>query len=263
MKLKGASGFEKYYSDLFGDRWPVLREALLEKPRKIAFSGGLKKPYFMDEASVMAACALEVESSDSILDMCAAPGGKTLVLAAKIGDGGKITSNDRSSARRSRLKKVLDDHLPREKRERVVVTGYDATRWCLYEREAYEKILLDVPCSSERHLLNSEKELETWSSSRTQRLSVQSFSMLASAFEVVKPGGVILYCTCTLSPQENDEVIRRLLHKRENAGIMNVSSPYGEETEYGLRILPDNAEGRGPIYFSKIKKLPLYKANAF
>lgn len=154
--------FDSFYSFYFPGRWEALKEALLKEPVKEAYGKGLLKPYYLDEASVFTAMALDVQEGENILDLCAAPGGKTLILAGQIGETGRITANDRSSARRSRLKNVISEHLPEETAARITVTGHDAAKWCLYEKDAYDRILLDAPCSSERHVLTSPPHLAKW-----------------------------------------------------------------------------------------------------
>jgi 16S rRNA C967 or C1407 C5-methylase (RsmB/RsmF family) len=139
----------------------------------------------------------------------------------------------------------------------VTVKGYDAKTWGLHQKDRYDKVLLDVPCSSERHVLNSPRHFKEWSPSRTKRLAAQAAAMLLSALMTVKEGGVILYSTCALSPDENDGVIRKLLKKKGDfVKLIPVQGDWGEKTEFGLHILPDTAEGRGPLYICKIRKLP-------
>jgi 16S rRNA C967 or C1407 C5-methylase (RsmB/RsmF family) len=150
----------------------------------------------------------------------------------------------------------LEEHLPPETLERVRVTGHDAARWSQYEQETYDRILLDVPCSSERHIYTSPQHLARWSPARSKHLAVQAFAMLASALETVRTGGFVLYSTCALSPQENDGVLEKLHRKREGRFELTAASlPYGEATEYGWQILPDTAGGRGPIYFALVRRL--------
>ena len=255
--VKGAEGFELFYREMYGARWPDLKNALLVEPERIPFSEGLLKPYFLDFGSYLAARALEADPGEMLLDMCAAPGGKSLVLAAALGGRGSLTSNDRSAARRKRLITVLDGHLPPEKRRTVRVTGYDAARWCLYERDAYDRILLDVPCSSERHLLHSPKHLAQWSPARTRHLAQQAYAMLVSALGVLKPGGILVYSTCTISARENDDVLDRIFAKYPAAA--EAAPPpvnEGTATPYGRLILPDSDGGLGPMYIARLRKLP-------
>ncbi len=292
---KGSAGFEAFYSAAFGERWPDLRAALLSPVRQVArinrfaeptyveakskgfsiadFAGswalllnegkrveiatderGLSDFYVMDPASIVAARALAVEPGDEVLDLCAAPGGKSLILAESIGEG-RLVSNEISDRRRARLRAVLEDYLPSEVLGRVTVTGHDATRWCLHETDAYDRILLDAPCSGERHLLASPEELKLWSPARSKNLAVRQYALLAGALAVVRPGGRIVYSTCSISPLENDAVIARLLKKREGeARVIPLTFEMGEPTEYGCMILPDRT-GYGPIYFAVIERL--------
>lgn len=245
--------FDSFYSYYFPGRWESLKKALLEEPVRTAYEKGLLRPYYLDEASIFAAMALEVEEGDKVLDLCAAPGGKTLILAGLLGESGELTSNDRSSARRARLRKVIAEHLPEKAASQVTVTGHDASKWCLYEKDAYDKILLDAPCSSERHVLTSPAHLKKWGTARTKHLSIQAYAMLVSALDAVKPGGTIVYSTCALSPLENDGVVEKLEKKRPGRFKTVVPDiPFGEETKYGWQILPDNTGGKGPMYIAKI-----------
>ena len=253
MARKPKQSFDSWYSGIFGDRWPGLRAALAGDCVYFELTEGLKKPYFMNEASYLAAEALGVQPGDMVLDMCAAPGGKTLALTLALAGEGHIVANDRSSVRRARLHRVLDEHLPESFRAIVEVTGHDAARWGLHEVDTYDRVLLDAPCSSERHTINSPAHLARWSPARTRHLAAQAYAMLASAFLATKRGGVILYSTCALSPLENDKVVGRLLGKK-TVSVEVVASAMGESTEYGIEIAPDRDAGRGPMYIAKLRK---------
>ncbi len=251
----GETAFDGFYRALFGGRWPALKRALQSDPRYTAVEYPGRPAYYLDEASMLAAEAARVVPGLEVLDLCAAPGGKSLVLAGRLAGSGSLVANERSRARRERLRRVLDAHLPEKLKSVVRVTGHDARRWLLHEVEAYDTILLDAPCSAERHLLARPRELAKWTPSRTKRLAAQSYCMLASALEVVRPGGLILYCTCTVSPTENDEVIGRLLHRR--SGRVEVLRPQldtGEPTRWGVRILPDVSDGHGPLYVGLLRR---------
>ncbi len=246
-------GFDSWYSSLYGARWAFLREALAKEPAYIELHEGLLKPYYLDEASRFAAESVGAEPGEKVLDMCAAPGGKTLVIALALRGEGTLVANDRSAARRARLHRVLADYLPEALRSTVKVTGHDATRWGLFEQDAYDRVLLDAPCSSERHVLSSEAHFTRWSPSRSRRLAAQAYSMLAAAYVAVRPGGVIVYSTCALSPLENDGVVGKLLSKRPATLEIPESLP-GERTEWGVQIAPDRDGGRGPMYISRLRK---------
>ncbi|MDY7028980.1 MAG: RsmB/NOP family class I SAM-dependent RNA methyltransferase [Spirochaetota bacterium] len=257
-KNKHRISFDEFYADLFDSRWPVLREALLREPSYHALHtdgpGDQSPVYYLDEASYRTALLLQPDDGDEVLDMCAAPGGKSLTLITSF-PSIRLTSNERSANRRFRLKRVLQDHLSSARFEQIRVTGYDARTWFRHEKNAYDRILLDVPCSSERHILNSQPHYSRWSPSRTNHLAVQAFAMLASALEVVRPQGIILYCTCALSPLENDGVIEKLHRKRpDRFEIVPVHLPFGEKTRYGWQVLPDDSGGRGPMYAAGVRR---------
>jgi 16S rRNA C967 or C1407 C5-methylase (RsmB/RsmF family) len=293
----GQTEFETYYSELFKERWPELLAALVSQRRYGARANpfepegesklrdtpgarpvagthacyesespfappaegatGLLDAYLLDAASVVAAEALAVQAGDDVLDLCAAPGGKSLVLAAALAGQGALTANDRSVPRRMRLVRALDAYLPAPIRERVRVTGHDATRWSLHEQDAYDRILLDAPCSSEQHVLADPKALRDWSPARSRQLARRQYAMLASALDAVRVGGQIVYATCALAPEENDGIVGRLLGDKRRVGrarALEPSGPFGERTEHGWAILPDRT-GWGPMWFARIERL--------
>jgi 16S rRNA C967 or C1407 C5-methylase (RsmB/RsmF family) len=253
---EGGVLFESTYQEIFQERWPALKEALLKERKPIAFEDGLTAPYYLDEASIITAKLLDVQKNDLVLDMCAAPGGKTLVLSSQLEGTGSLTANDRSATRRSRLKNVIDSHIPQEWKPTIAVTGHDASKWGLYEQNRYDRILLDAPCSSERHVLCDPTALQQWTPSRPKHLAIQQFAMLAAALEAVKVGGYILYSTCALIPQEDELVIEKLFSKREGRfEIVPIEAPYSEKRTYGSCILPDSSEGKGPLYFCLIRRI--------
>jgi 5-methylcytosine rRNA methyltransferase NSUN4 len=234
----------------------------IKNQQDLRSENGLLAEYVMDPASIEAAQALEVKPGEQVLDMCAAPGGKTLILAenlflqsrnTKAQDmTGTLIANELSAARRERLTKVIQQYVPREVRQNIFVKGLDAVKYGQRYKETFDKILLDAPCSGERHLLQNASELEKWSASRSRRLSMLQFSLLSSAWFALKPGGRIVYSTCSIEPQENDGVIEKLVKKR-SAKVLESKILDAEKTKYGTVFLPDRV-GFGPIYFAIIEK---------
>jgi len=258
---EGQERFESWYSDIYGDRWPVLRDALLEETNPVSLSEKLVNPYYMDKASILAASMLPISEDNHVLDMCAAPGGKTLSIALRLNGKGLLVSNDRSAARRNRLIKVLDDCLSPDLRAVVKVTGHDSTTWSLHERDAYDRILLDAPCSSERHVLTDSKALSQWSPNRPKQLAVQQFAMLAAALDAARDGAFILYSTCSICPLENEQIIDKLSKRRagrfEEVDLLQTHPELKDLSEglpHGRIVLPDVQNGCGPLYFCLIKK---------
>jgi 16S rRNA (cytosine1407-C5)-methyltransferase len=249
--------FESYYTGIYGNRWKDLREGLLRKAYAAPYDAGLLKPYMLDRASVLAAQTLDIPEAGLILDACAAPGGKTLVIASRMGSRSALLANELSGERRRRLAKVLDEHLPGELRERVTVTGFDAAAagGRESERGRFAAVLLDAPCSSERHVLGSEKALAEWTPARPRFLARRQWALLSSAFLLLQNGGSLVYATCALSPEENDAVVSRLLEKYgDEALVEKPAFAEGEETRHGRIILPDRAGGMGPMYVARFRK---------
>jgi 16S rRNA C967 or C1407 C5-methylase (RsmB/RsmF family) len=265
---RGEEAFRAHFEGLFGERWPELEAALSAPPDSRAFSAGeALEPYFLDSASVFAATCLELPSEGSVLDACAAPGGKSLVIASRlaglpVAEGGRrprLVANELSADRRRRLRGVLDRHLPAELRARVEVSGRDAASMARAFEAAFDAILLDAPCSSERHVIADAKALSEWSTARIRGLARRQWSLLSSALIMLKPGGSLVYSTCALDPRENDGVVARAAARFGSA--LSFTRPVydglgqAEATEYGISILPDRANGAGPMYVCNMCKI--------
>ncbi len=230
QKLIGKFGFESYYSEIFKDEWNELELAIQKENVYLKFQFEDFSPYFLDPASVCAALTLPLKneqisdsSANKILDMCAAPGGKTLVLSSNLQENQSLFSNERSSSRKARLEKVCESSVPQKILEKIKITCSDSATWCRKETEAYSSILLDAPCSSERHVFSDSKYLNEWTPSRIKSLCVEQWALISSAWRLLVPGGFLLYSTCALSPGENDEIIARLLKKFDGVKVFSFS----------------------------------------
>lgn len=253
----GQREFDERFASLFGPRWPGLRAALLDAGDAVDYAEGLAAPYHLDSASVVAARALRLPEAGSVLDACAAPGGKSLVLASQMGEGVRLLSNELSSERRRRLSGVLDQHLPAHVRQRVTVSGFDAAAagGRPSERGRFAAVLLDAPCSSERHVLRDQAALAAWTPARIKFLARRQWSLLSSAFLMLAAGGSLVYATCALSSEENDGPVERLLAKYGDAVRLDpLDEPRAEAMRYGVQFLPDRAGGAGPLYVARFVK---------
>ncbi len=281
-KKLGAESFDFFYGEIFGGRWEKLKQALLREGNHSSVQFENCAEYFLDPASIVSALCLPVRGKKSVLDLCAAPGGKTLVIAGNLDDDAILCANERSSSRKDRLLKVVSQSLPEEISSRIKITLGDGALLCKKSAEIFDCILLDAPCSSERHVLNDEKYLSVWSPSRIKTVSMEQWALLSSACRILKKGGFLLYSTCALCPEENDDSVEKIKSKFPEFSVAdfaevknffeeNVSSFRGkisadenssvrrifslaEKTKNGFHILPDSADGSGPIYFSLVKK---------
>lgn len=280
-----ASSFDEFYQEQWGERWPALRQALNhpehQVARRNAFSDaiaetqgvenlspaekqniprgseGLLGFFIMDPGSIRIAKALLVQPGDKILDLCAAPGGKSLVLiedALQDGNESEVILNEISEARRERLKKVIQQYVPRDVREHVRISGKDGGLFAKSHPEYFDRILIDAPCSGERHLLESSQRLQEWTPASSRRLAQRQYALLTGAVVAARTGARLVYSTCSLSKAENDEVISRLFEKkREKLKRVPFEDPYGKATEWGWQWLPDRC-GFGPFYLSVFEK---------
>jgi 16S rRNA (cytosine1407-C5)-methyltransferase len=174
-----------------------------------------------------------------------------------MGKGARLLANELSTERRRRLLAVLDEYLPPERRRQVRVSGFDAAAAGGRKSEwgRFEGILLDVPCSSERHVLSDTAALAAWTPARPRFLAKRQWALLSAAFLLLKPGGSLVYATCALSPEENDEVAGRLLEKYGADAALPDRPDFteGEATLHGRIILPDVCEGSGPLYVARLR----------
>ena len=286
----GGPAFHEYYRGIYGSRWEGLVRALGGASRpcglRVRPEGGydLLPPaqtpggpacgcvegaggqgseacagdpavFYLDEASVAAASSLVLPAEGQVLDACAAPGGKSLVLAARMGPGLRLLCNELSQDRRRRLVAVLDASLPPGIRSRVSVLGADAASLCLRRPEAFGAVLLDAPCSSERHVLADPTALAAWTPSRPRALARRQYALLSSAFLMLAPGGSLVYSTCSINPGENDGVVQRLMERHGDRLSLDRAGIEGAEpTEFGCIVMPDSSEGAGPMYVFRARK---------
>jgi 16S rRNA (cytosine1407-C5)-methyltransferase len=259
--------FDEFYRKIYGSRWDSLRESLLLPARTVPYSQGLAVPYFLDRASVLAALSLRLpddapanavppEKPPLILDACAAPGGKAMVIASTMGGNTELLANDLSSERRRRLEAALDKHLPPETRARVKVSGFDAAAAAgrKSEQGRFVAVLLDAPCSSERHVIQDAAALEQWTLARPRSLARRQWALLSAAFLLLAPGGSLVYATCSINPEENDGVASKLIKKYANCILDKPDFSEGEDCICGKLILPDTSAGLGPLYTARFGK---------
>lgn len=180
--------------------------------------------YIQNASSLIPALAMDPQPGERILDVCAAPGGKTAHIQALAGGGARIIANDAMHPRLKKLQEVLTT---------FHVAGAEITNFQgqFIDRHAdemaseqgerlFDRILLDAQCSGEgMEDLSHPGALRFWSLDRVIKMSYLQQKMLTSAWKVLKPGGVLVYSTCTFGPEENEGPIARHLKHHHDAKI--------------------------------------------
>ena len=195
--------------------------------------------YPMCAASLLPILALDIQPNDQILDMCASLGGKSIVIVQNFNSNNHLTSNELSQERHVRLKQTLKSYLsPTIYQQQLHLTNIDGTRPHIWTK-TFDKILIDAPCSSERHLIHS-SSTHLWSVKRSKLNAKRQLALLHTAMRCIKPHlGTIVYSTCSLSPYENDQVIQQFLSQfSARVQVHRYIFPFGFPTEYGWMVLP-------------------------
>ena len=174
--------------------------------------------YIQNAASWIPVLALDPKATEQILDMCAAPGGKTSHIAQLSRNQAHIIANDNSKPRLHKL----ESNLARMGASSVECTLFDATQLSRhFPEESFDKILLDAPCSGEGMMtLADDKSFDSWSVAHIKRLQQLQKRLIVQAWRLLKPGGTLVYSTCTIAPDENEAVVDYLLRHNENATIV-------------------------------------------
>jgi tRNA (cytosine49-C5)-methyltransferase len=173
--------------------------------------------FIQNAASWLPVLSLDPQPGESILDVCAAPGGKTSHIAAITNNQVRITANDNSRPRLAKLRANLERlHTQVEQ-----YTLYDAAMLArkLGGRQ-FDRILIDAPCSGEGLMnINRDKDFETWSVAHIKRLQQLQKRIITQAWQLLKPGGTMIYSTCTMAPEEDEAVVDYLLRSNEDAEV--------------------------------------------
>jgi len=172
------------------------------------------KVYIQNAASWLPVLALGPKSDEKILDVCAAPGGKASHIAALTENQAQLTVNDNSRPRLAKMRANLE-----RLGAHAEYTLFDASKLARkLEDQQFDKILLDAPCSGEGLMhYDQDKDFATWSVAHIHRLASLQKQIILQAWQLLKPGGTLVYSTCTMAPEENEAIVDYLLRKRSDA----------------------------------------------
>lgn len=211
--------------------------------------------YYLQEPSAMTpADRLLIEPGDRVLDVCAAPGGKATELGARLKGVGVLAANDLSSSRAKGLLKNLE----LLGIGNILVLSEEPGKLIPCFREYFDKILIDAPCSGEGMFRKDRKMIRAWEEHGPDYFSKIQKSIITQAAQMLKPGGLLLYSTCTFSPEENEQTVEYLLNKYPkfdvcrmeeyegfSEGIPEVTESKDERLKNTVRIFPHRMKGEG------------------
>jgi len=223
----------------------------LESACPVSAIPGFQEGFFsvQDEASQLIPGLLELQSGLSILDACAAPGGKTCHLLESGFVHARVLALDNDARRLERVRQNLE----RLQLEADVVCGDAGNTAEWWDGDPFDRILLDAPCSAtgiiRRHpdikLLRRREDIVS--------LHEVQLGLLRSLWSCLKPGGLLLYSTCSVMPEENADVIGTFIAATEDAKLEEITAGWGVECVHGRQLLP-SAQGHDGFYFAKLRK---------
>ena len=226
-------------ADVAGVPDVYVAEAREELVRHPAATDG--RVYPINPSSALAVLALDPRPDDAVLDLAAAPGGKTLLAAARMGNAGSILAVDAVKGRYFRMRANL---------ERCGVTNArcllaDGRRLGHRHACTFDRVLLDAPCSSEaRFRIDRPETYAYWSPRKVREMVRKQRGLIRAAFACLKPGGILVYCTCSFGRRENEGAVEYLLRREPTARIVPLEWPTLPMARPGevagtVRIMPD------------------------
>lgn len=211
--------------------------------------------YYIQEPSAMApATYLDAKPGEKILDLCAAPGGKSTQIAAAMKGQGLLISNEIHPARA----KILSENIERMGIRNAMVLNESPQALAKIFTEYFDRIMVDAPCSGEGMFRKNEQACEEWSLKNVENCAVRQREILECAASMLRPGGRMVYSTCTFAPEENEGTIGWFLeHYPEfhvvpvtrqegmSAGVAAWGKTKADGLEHTIRLFPHHLDGEG------------------
>ena len=232
------------------DRVPWAREGYYYNPAMQPGKAVLHEAgaYYIQEPSAMSAAELlDIEQGQLVCDLCAAPGGKSTQIAAKLDGTGLLVSNEFYSSRA----KILSQNIERMGIRNAVVLNESTEHIAELFPEYFDRVMVDAPCSGEGMFRKDEEAIGEWSLEQVRVCADRQAMILDNAASIVKPGGVMVYSTCTFSTEENEETVRKFLERNSDFYIDKPSN-HEKFVESGIvekdgmyRLWPHRLKGEG------------------
>ncbi|OPG98252.1 rRNA cytosine-C5-methyltransferase [Chryseobacterium mucoviscidosis] len=198
--------------------------------------------YYIQEPSAMAPVELlDVQPGERVLDLCAAPGGKTTQIAAKLQGKGVLVTNDIHGERTKALAKNVELYGVRN----AVVLNESPERIAKAFPHYFDKVLIDAPCSGEGMFRKDEDMVKSWEHHSVEKCVLMQRDILETAAKLLAPGGTIVYSTCTFAPEENEAMIAEFLNINPDFVVNNIPDTAGfapGRTDWVRQMLPETAE---------------------
>lgn len=203
-----------------------------------------------DEAAQLAADLLDLAPGQRILDACAAPGGKTCHLLEAQPDLAEVIALDLEPARLTRVQENLDRL--KLKATLIAADGRDVPAW--WDGKPFQRILLDAPCSATGVIRRHPDIKLTRQAEDISALAKLQGELLDALWPTLEVGGVLLYATCSVLPEENSENIAAFLARTPGARELDIAGPFGLKQAHGRQLLPQ-VDGHDGFYYAKLIKI--------
>ena len=199
--------------------------------------------YYLQEASAMSPVALlDPQPGERVADLCSAPGGKTTQIAARMMGKGFLLCNEYSPKRA----KILSRNIERMAVANALVTNEDTARLAERFPEGFDKVLIDAPCSGEGMFRKEEAAITDWSQETVEMCARRQAEILDSAAKMVRPGGRLVYSTCTFAPEEDEMAVAAFLERNPDFKPETMDAPWFVPVENGgHRMWPHKLLGEG------------------
>ena len=203
--------------------------------------------YIQEPSAIFPVDSLPLKKGDKVLDLCAAPGGKTTQIADRIGAEGFLLSNEIDTPR----SKILLSNVERLGLTNTIVTNLPTKLISDYYENCFDAVLVDAPCSGEGMFRKEPVALQDWSEKSVLGCAIRSFEALERGANCVKGGGYLLYSTCTFSLEENENNVKAFLQAHPNFSLVPLNPRVYPYTREGIdlplcrRMYPHTAKGEG------------------